>query len=54
MFSGTMIDQLFEIVERAEDHAETMEMKFESNDNDMYPGFLAEMTRPNQVWLGVA
>lgn len=54
MFQGTMIEELFEIVERAEDHAHTLEAKSESSSNLLYPGFMAEMTNANQDWLGVA
>ena len=54
MFSGTMIDELLQIVERADGHAHTMEAKSEVNEQVMYPGFMAEMTNSNQVWLGVA
>jgi hypothetical protein len=54
MFNGTMIDELLQIVERAEEHAQTIELKTESNVQVMYPGFLAEVANTNQVWLGVA
>ena len=54
MFSGMVIDELFEIVERAEEHAHMVETKSESNDS-MYPGFMAEVANTNnQVWVGVA
>ncbi|MGZ4787606.1 MAG: hypothetical protein ACXVZX_03735 [Terriglobales bacterium] len=52
MFSGKMIDELFEIVERAEEQAH-FEMKSESSEDEMFPGFLANVNT-NQVWLGVA
>ena len=54
MFHGTTIDELLEIVERAEDHAQTMDMKSESVEQLMYPGFLANVVNTNQDWLGVA
>ncbi|HVZ19001.1 MAG TPA: hypothetical protein VG897_17930 [Terriglobales bacterium] len=52
MFHGTTIDELLEIVERVEEHAH-VEMKPESSEDRMFPGFLASMNT-NQVWLGVA
>jgi len=54
MFHGTTIDELLEIVERAEDHAQTLEMRSESNEQVMYPGFLAEVVNTHREWLGVA
>ena len=54
MFSGTMIDELFEIVERAEDHAHLLEGQSEPNEQRMYPGFMANVVSTNQDWLGVA
>ena len=54
MFHGTTIDELLQIVERAEDHAQTFEMKQELNSDVMYPVFLAEVANTNQGWLGVA
>ena len=54
MFNGTTIDELLEIVERAEDHAQTMDMKSAMTSDSMYPGFMAEMANSNQDWLGVA
>jgi len=52
MFQGTMIEELFEIVERAEEHAQTMEMKSEVNEQFMYPGFMAELTKTTHDWVG--
>jgi hypothetical protein len=52
MFHGTTIDELLEIVERAEEHAH-IEMKSASSEDEMFPGFLANVNT-NQVWLGVA
>ena len=54
MFNGTMIDELLQIVERAEEHAQTIELKSETISNVLYPGFLAEVANTKQVWLGVA
>jgi hypothetical protein len=54
MFHGTTIDELLNIVERAEEHArtsETVEMK--SAQVQVMPGFLYEVKNP-QVWYGVA
>lgn len=52
MFNGTTIDELLNIVERAEEHArvsETIEVK----PLEVTPAFMYEM--PNtQVWYGVA
>ena len=52
MFHGTTIDDLLEIVERAEEHA-IFETKSDSSEDEMFPGFLANINT-NQVWLGVA
>jgi len=53
MFHGTTIDELLEIVERAEDHAH--DLQAQSRDEQMmYPGFMAEMANANQEWVGVA
>ncbi len=54
MFHGTTIDELLQIVERAEDHAHSLEMQSESSEQLMYPGFMAEVAKTNQDWLGVA
>ncbi|HUN87766.1 MAG TPA: hypothetical protein VMU28_03185 [Terriglobales bacterium] len=54
MFHGTTIDELLEIVERAEDHAHDMQAQSGPVEPMMYPGFLAEMANVNQEWLGVA
>ena len=54
MFKGTTIDELLGMVERAEEHAQTVELKPAFNSNVMYPGFLAEVATTNQVWMGVA
>lgn len=58
MFSGTVIDQLFEIVERAEVHAEESADSFEIKAHDdariIFHGFMAEMSHQNQGWMGVA
>jgi len=52
MFHGTTIDELLEIVERAEDHAHTMVMKSDSSETVLYPGFLAELMKVNQDFVG--
>jgi hypothetical protein len=53
MFAGTVIEELFEIVERAEDHAHTTDTKLQSNQPAMYPGFLANVVNANHDWMGV-
>jgi hypothetical protein len=54
MFYGTMIDDLLNIVERAEEHARAMEpAALEVKPADVLPGFLYEMPS-QQVWYGVA
>jgi len=55
MFHGTTIDELLEIVTRAEDHAH--DLQTQSRDEQVmlqYPGFMAEMANANQEWVGVA
>ena len=52
MFHGTTIDELFDIVERAEEHSHPTEMKSEDNSGVMYPGFLANFTAPTRDWVG--
>ena len=54
MFSGTTIDELLDIVTRAEEHAQTLEAASESDEHAMYPGFMAELANTNHDWLGVA
>jgi hypothetical protein len=54
MFKGTTIDDLLGMVERAEEHAHSLDLKSEPNVQVMYPGFLAEVATRNQVWMGVA
>jgi len=58
MFSGMVIDELFEIVERAEVHAEESSHSFEIKAHDdarvIFHGFMAEMSQQNQGWMGVA
>jgi hypothetical protein len=54
MFHGTTIDELLNIVERAEEHARevepiTMELKSEA----AMPAFMYEIAN-QQVWYGVA
>jgi hypothetical protein len=54
MFHGTTIDELLNIVERAEEHARvaepvTMELKSEA----VTPAFMFEIAN-QQVWYGVA
>jgi hypothetical protein len=68
MFHGTTIDDLLEIVERAEGHVHSiemhtmemhtmemhnMEMKSE-NQEAMYPAFMAELLQANLGMVGVA
>jgi len=52
MFNGTTIDELLNIVERAEEHAHTIEAKPEPNENVMYPGFLADVAKTSHDWVG--
>ena len=52
MFHGTTIDELFDIVERAEEHSHATEMKSEPNEDVMYPGFLANFTQTTHDWVG--
>ena len=52
MFHGTTIDELLNIVERAEEHARESE-KIEVKPLEVTPAFMYEI--PNtQVWYGVA
>jgi hypothetical protein len=63
MFHGTVIEELFEIVERVEIHAQPVEihnvemhamaMKME-NPEAMYPAFLTELLQANFGIAGVA
>ena len=52
MFHGTTIDELFDIVERAEEHSHPTEMKSEDNGDVMYPGFLANFATTTRDWVG--
>lgn len=52
MFHGTTIDDLLNIVERAEEHAHTVEVKTERNEDVMLPAFLADMATTTQDWVG--
>jgi hypothetical protein len=52
MLNGTMIDQLTEIVARAEEHARELEPATVNAKPELMPGFLYEM-QP-QVMYGVA
>jgi len=52
MFQGTTIDELLNIVERAEQHAHPVEVKVERNDNVMLPGFLADFSTTTHDWVG--
>ena len=52
MLNGTMIDQLVEIVARAEEHARELEPSTVNAKPELMPGFLYEM-QP-QVMNGVA
>ena len=54
MFHGTTIDELLEIVTRAEDHAHDMQAQSRSDEHMMYPAFMAEMANANHDWVGVA
>jgi hypothetical protein len=53
MWNGTMIDQLTEIVARAEEHAREMGPATVNAKPELVPGFLYEMQQ-QQVWYGVA
>ena len=53
MLNGTMIDQLVEIVARAEEHAREMEPATVNAKPELMPGFLYEIQQP-QVMYGVA
>jgi hypothetical protein len=54
MFHGTTIDELVNIVERAEEHARTPEtVEVTSAQVQVMPGFLYEM-KNRQSWYGVA
>ncbi len=56
MFHGTTIEDLMNIVVRAEEHArmpEALEVKSPIETREMMPGFLYEVTN-QQVWYGVA
>ncbi len=53
MFEGTMIEELFHIVERAEEHAHTIEIEAKPvAAGNMYPGFMAEVAKMNHDWVG--
>ncbi len=58
MFHGTTIDELLEIVQRAEVKAEDSAPSFEIRAHDqarvIFHGFMAEMSNSNQAWMGVA
>ena len=57
MFHGTTIDELLNIVERAEEHARTLEAAAvtEAKPPQSMPGFIYEMQKQQQqVWYGVA
>ena len=51
MFHGTTIDELLEIVTRAEDHAHDLQVQ-SRDEHLMYPAFMAEMANVNQDWVG--
>jgi hypothetical protein len=53
MFHGTTIDDLLNIVERAEEHARTSEIAMGAKPEESIPAFLFEMTN-QPVWYGVA
>ncbi len=54
MFLGTTIEDLMNIVERAEEHArETESPMVTAHSGEMLPGFMYEVTN-QQVWYGVA
>ena len=53
MFYGTTIDELMNIVERAEEHARTSEATMEAMSQEAIPAFMLEM-KNQQVWYGVA
>jgi hypothetical protein len=57
MFHGTVIEELFEIVERVEVHAQPIEthtMEMNMNAAAMYPAFMAELSQANLSMAGVA
>jgi hypothetical protein len=63
MFHGTTIDDLLEIVERAEGHVHSIEMHTmemhntemkAENPEAMYPAFMAELLQANLGMVGVA
>jgi hypothetical protein len=54
MFHGTTIEDLMQIVERAEEHAQTIEQVASVKQADVLPGFFYEMNRQKPTWLGVA
>lgn len=54
MFHGTTIDELLNIVVRAEEHARTETAAVEAKPVETLPGFLYEMQKQQQVWYGVA
>lgn len=53
MMNGTMIDQLVEIVARAEEHAREIEAPAVNAKPELMPGFLYEIQQ-SQVMYGVA
>jgi hypothetical protein len=54
MFHGTTIDDLLNIVERAEEHARTPEtVETKTAQVQVMPGFMYEMNN-QPVWYGVA
>jgi hypothetical protein len=57
MFHGTVIEELFEIVERVEVHAQPIQthtMEMNMNAAAMYPAFMAELLQANLSMAGVA
>ena len=55
MFYGTTIDDLMQMVQRAEDHARTERFsKEDAAEFEMTPAFMYQMANTNLVWVGVA
>jgi hypothetical protein len=53
MYQGTMIEQLIEIVEKVEEHAQQAR-RMESQGRGAYEGFLYELPQSSAVMIGVA
>jgi hypothetical protein len=53
MYQGTMIDELIEIVEKVEEHAQLAQL-IESQARPVYDGFLYELPQSSAMMIGVA